>query len=726
MKSSMAITKSAAFRFMLLLHLFLKVKMCVGFVDALAIGDSDINYEDSEEWPIESGGGGGGGGKEDGGVGRLPVWAPARIVSTTSIPAPSNLMSWEGHTGRSRMHHVRHEQHYLKHRPIKVPNAVDPTMVAHDPYQPHKVTGSQQKSRHHSQQHHPHHHHHHHHARHQVQTHPDKDDRKSNVDSSEEEVSLIEANRQSVLHRAASQPFQRMIEKARLKDISNSMSEEREVQDRQVAINRKRSASAFHSLTSNALPDVGSRSSRVASSDRSPKPSQRSINPGSKNYFEELLNNYKSNAPYYKELHQARTPQTKALPPGKRNQRSSAEATQKSVSKSKASRAIDYDLDYLYDDETDDSVQNDAPSGGTLSTSTRAPSTTSTSTTTMSTTTTTTTSTTTARSDSDESSDGAGSEADTSYSTYYQKAYAMHSNPRRNGNNRYNSIARPPQPVQHQQHYKRVHTDRMDPAKQVSYPERYGSLTDYKQANFGSKDAVERSYNAYANISNAGSEAKKHIHRIEMEGKCKVPRPKIIPASNDRTKIFTPHCTILHRCEADTGCCAPTQTCAPKSTSEVKLFFYVSNDTYVSNVGPRQQSTVTTLTFTNHTECYCAQLDSVHGQRNSRPQVQNSLEHSAEGSGGSSGGSISNSCTCPHHFKPVIDNESQCYCDCLSSDRDCVRFKEGYENFSMETRKCIRSKKCNIPRCEYGMYNRYEGRCPKKIERINEQFPQYR
>uniref|UniRef100_A0A182VV29 Platelet-derived growth factor (PDGF) family profile domain-containing protein n=1 Tax=Anopheles minimus TaxID=112268 RepID=A0A182VV29_9DIPT len=260
----------------------------------------------------------------------------------------------------------------------------------------------------------------------------------------------------------------------------------------------------------------------------------------------------------------------------------------------------------------------------------------------------------------------------------------------------------------------------------MSYPRRYESLTDYKQANFGSKDAVERSYNAYSNINIARSEAKKHIDRITTEGKCQVPKPKIIPASNDRTKVFTPHCTILHRCEADTGCCAPPQTCAPKSTNDVKLFFYVSSDTYVSNIGPRQQSTVTTLTFTNHTECHCVQLDSVLNQRGSRPQIQNSLENSAEGSGGSSGSSLSVSCTCPHHFKPVIDNESQCYCDCLSSDRDCIRFKEGFENFSMETRKCIRSKKCNVPRCEYGMYNRHEGRCPKKIDRINEQFPQYR
>ncbi|XP_050078999.1 uncharacterized protein LOC126565832 [Anopheles maculipalpis] len=736
MKSSMAITKSAAFRFMLLLHLFLKVKMCVGFVDALATGDSDINYEDSDEWLRDVSGG------------RLAGWVkPWPVSTTTSRPVPSSLMRWEeptgGHAGRYRMHHVRHEQHYLKHRPIKpVPNAGEATMVALDPDLAHTVTGSEQqeqKSRHHNNHHtnhHSHHHNPHHHQHHHVQ-HLDKQDRKSGAsDASDEKVSLMELTRQDAVHRTASHPFERrtLYEKKNFNDVWDSLSGgNREVQDRQVAINRKRSASAFHSLTSNALTvDAGSK----GASDRTTKTAQQFVNPRSKNYFEELLNNYKSSSPYYKELHQARSPQTKALPTGKRNQRSSAEAT-KSVSKSKAAPAArpDDDLDYLYDDETDDSVQNDAPSGGAMSTSTRAPSTTTT-------TTTTTTSTTTARSieslsdDSDESSDGAASEADTSYSSYYQKAYAMHSNPRRNGNNRYNSIGtRPqlsvPQQQQLQSHSKRLHSDRIDPAKQVSFPGRYESLTDYKQANFGSKDAVERSYSAYNNIHNARREAMNHLDRMHTEGRCQVPRPKIVPASNDRTKIFTPHCTILHRCEDDTGCCMPPLTCAPKSTAEVKLFFYVSNDTSVKNVGPRQQNTVTTLTFTNHTECHCVQLDSVHGQSaNSRPQIQNSLEQtSAEGSGGSSGGAtgrISNSCTCPRHYKSVFDNESQCYCDCLSSDRDCIRFKEGVENFSMETRKCIRSKKCNVPHCEYGMYNRHEGRCPKKSDRMNEHFSQYR
>uniref|UniRef100_A0A182NEB3 Platelet-derived growth factor (PDGF) family profile domain-containing protein n=1 Tax=Anopheles dirus TaxID=7168 RepID=A0A182NEB3_9DIPT len=256
----------------------------------------------------------------------------------------------------------------------------------------------------------------------------------------------------------------------------------------------------------------------------------------------------------------------------------------------------------------------------------------------------------------------------------------------------------------------------------LRYPERYESLTDYKQTNFGNKLAVERSYNAYSNNGYARQQVMSHLQRINVEGKCKVPKPKLVPSSLDRSKVYMPHCTILHRCDDDTGCCMPMETCAPKTTTNITLYFYMGN------VGSRQQHTVTTLTFSNHTECHCVRLDALQGLRSSRSQTQeeSSLEHSTEGSRGSSGIAPASRCTCPRHFKSVNDNESNCFCDCISHDRDCIRFKEGFENFSMETRKCIRSKQCSVPRCEYGMYNRNEGRCPKKSDRINEQFPQYR
>lgn len=38
-----------------------------------------------------------------------------------------------------------------------------------------------------------------------------------------------------------------------------------------------------------------------------------------------------------------------------------------------------------------------------------------------------------------------------------------------------------------------------------------------------------------------------------------------------------PHCTVLHRCTDETGCCrSERQTCAPKRTKNVDLYFYVS------------------------------------------------------------------------------------------------------------------------------------------------------
>lgn len=50
----------------------------------------------------------------------------------------------------------------------------------------------------------------------------------------------------------------------------------------------------------------------------------------------------------------------------------------------------------------------------------------------------------------------------------------------------------------------------------------------------------------------------------------------MILASNDPSKQYTPHCTILHRCGDDVGCCLPTQTCAASKNSTVELYFFVS------------------------------------------------------------------------------------------------------------------------------------------------------
>lgn len=69
--------------------------------------------------------------------------------------------------------------------------------------------------------------------------------------------------------------------------------------------------------------------------------------------------------------------------------------------------------------------------------------------------------------------------------------------------------------------------------------------------------------------------AKFHVAKLRREGNCNVPKPKIVLASNDPTKQYTPHCTILHRCGDDVGCCPQAKTCAASKNSTVELYFFV-------------------------------------------------------------------------------------------------------------------------------------------------------
>lgn len=68
-----------------------------------------------------------------------------------------------------------------------------------------------------------------------------------------------------------------------------------------------------------------------------------------------------------------------------------------------------------------------------------------------------------------------------------------------------------------------------------------------------------------------------HATKMYSEAKCKWPKPKVIAVQNDPDKLYTPHCTVLHRCGEDSGCCfTDTRTCAVKFYEHVDLYFYVS------------------------------------------------------------------------------------------------------------------------------------------------------
>lgn len=71
--------------------------------------------------------------------------------------------------------------------------------------------------------------------------------------------------------------------------------------------------------------------------------------------------------------------------------------------------------------------------------------------------------------------------------------------------------------------------------------------------------------------------ASQHAARIYAEASCKIPKLRIIAVQGDASKTYVPHCTQLHRCGDDTGCCgSDTRTCVPKTLHEIDLYFYVS------------------------------------------------------------------------------------------------------------------------------------------------------
>lgn len=79
--------------------------------------------------------------------------------------------------------------------------------------------------------------------------------------------------------------------------------------------------------------------------------------------------------------------------------------------------------------------------------------------------------------------------------------------------------------------------------------------------------------------------AARHLELVKKEGLCKYPHPKVIRISNNTSKRFIPHFTVLHRCGDDTGCCWPdTKTCVVKTSVPVVLYFYVSSESLVLTI----------------------------------------------------------------------------------------------------------------------------------------------
>ncbi|XP_050441771.1 uncharacterized protein LOC126846430 [Adelges cooleyi] len=247
-------------------------------------------------------------------------------------------------------------------------------------------------------------------------------------------------------------------------------------------------------------------------------------------------------------------------------------------------------------------------------------------------------------------------------------------------------------------------------------------ISENKWRLLGSRKTVEETFRNSQRISvhqgeNDNTEAYKHQLRISKEASCKVPRPRVIKASDvypSSNKKYIPSCTVLHVCADDTGCCgSPLLKCGPKSTQPLHLPFLVFTEPGLGDLkGIEQQTYHKSLLFYNHTECEC------------QSKVDDMMPRDVMTSSALETGILAapvfhrndNSCKCPTEYTVRYLANGSCSCDCFDKQRECIRHKKGNIYFNHLDRYCITSGQCLLPMCEYGVYSHRTGRCPKKYE----------
>ncbi|KAH8412306.1 hypothetical protein KR009_001133 [Drosophila setifemur] len=223
-----------------------------------------------------------------------------------------------------------------------------------------------------------------------------------------------------------------------------------------------------------------------------------------------------------------------------------------------------------------------------------------------------------------------------------------------------------------------------------------GKLSQRKEERLGTPEAALNARRQQAQKQKRERDlAHAHLTQVLKEATCRIPQKRCQLVQQDPSKIYTPHCTILHRCSEDSGCCpSRNQICAAKSTHNVELHFFVKST--------RHRSVIEKRTFVNHTECHCIERSSYD-------------EETAMATSSAVRATIL-SCTCPKSFEKILQDDGQCRCDCSSGNTDCEGLKRGKEHFSLEDRKSIRQGRFKPPTCEFGQYMDKHGGCPKEQE----------
>lgn len=194
--------------------------------------------------------------------------------------------------------------------------------------------------------------------------------------------------------------------------------------------------------------------------------------------------------------------------------------------------------------------------------------------------------------------------------------------------------------------------------------------------------------------------ANEHYLKVHTQARCKYPKARVVKVKDyypDPTKGYLPSCTILHKCGDDIGCCdSDSMQCVARKQDIIELYFY---KLHLSNagggIGISGSNTVEKLTFLNDTECECQVVDD-------RPRFHVRKTACLQ---------------CPSGFSLREPQHGVCSCDCFDKQKSCLKMKRGREPLSESDRRCVDTRRCHQPECEYGLYDSTLGRCPRKHER---------
>ncbi|XP_055948892.1 uncharacterized protein LOC129981878 [Argiope bruennichi] len=205
-------------------------------------------------------------------------------------------------------------------------------------------------------------------------------------------------------------------------------------------------------------------------------------------------------------------------------------------------------------------------------------------------------------------------------------------------------------------------------------------------------------------------EANEHFVRMRSGARCGVPRSQVVCVRDlYPDKEFLPRCTLLHRCTETSGCCEDdTMQCAPKAMQEVVLHFYVLGNDHRS-------SDVEKLLFVNHTECECQPKRSLEMSTTTASTIateETPKEVVDQYPQGDQKYAKCRSCPSPFCIRELEDG--RCSCDCFDRHRPCIRIKRGRDALPDAERRCVLAGKCNVPDCDYGIYDPENGRCPRR------------